>query len=302
MVEGCVNMKKLKDKNLIITGAASGIGRSLAIGLAKEGMNLFISDINMERLEKVKEEIEALGIKVFTARCDVTKYEDVAKLAEVAQEKLGDIDMLINNAGIGSGAYAETMELEDWKRVLDVNLWSIIYSIKVFLPIMLERGQGHFINTGSGAGIVGQPVHLDYCTSKFAVVGLSEALFSEIRDRGIHVSVICPTIIKSNIMERSEVRIPPELMKSVSEAELPEKEERFKEEFWKEYSKKGLTPEKAAKKYIKGIKRQKLFIFDKRILRVAMFIKAAFPSIYKKVLIGQGKEHEEIIHTALNNI
>ena len=167
---------------------------------------------------------------------------------------------------------------------------------------MLERGQGHFINTGSGAGIVGQPVHLDYCTSKFAVVGLSEALFSEIRDKGIHVSVICPTIIKSNIMEGSEVRIPPELMNTVSEAELPEKEKRFKEEFWKEYSKKGLTPEKAAKKYIKGIKKQKLFIFDKSILRVAMFIKAAFPSIYKKVLRGQGKEHEEIIQTALKNI
>ena len=295
-------MGKLKDKNCVITGAASGIGRSLAIGLAKEGMNLFLSDINMERLEDVKEEIEALGIKVFTTRCDVTKYEDFVKLADLVREQLGEIDMLINNAGIGSGAYAETMEFEDWKRVLDVNLWSIIYSIKVFLPIMLERGQGHFINTGSGAGIVGQPVHIDYVASKFAVVGISEALFSEIRDKGIHVSVICPTIIKSNIMEGSEVKIPPGLMDTVSEAELPEKEEKFKEEFWKEYSKKGLTPDKAAKKYIKGIKKQKLYIFDKSILRVAMFIKASFPSIYKKVLRGQGKEHEEIIETALKNI
>jgi len=295
-------MGKLKDKNCVITGAASGIGRSLAIGLAKEGMNLFLSDIHMERLEQVKEEIEALGSKVHVARCDVTKYEDFVKLADLVREQLGEIDMLINNAGIGSGAYAETMEFEDWKRVLDVNLWSIIYSIKVFLPIMLERGQGHFINTGSGAGIVGQPVHIDYVASKFAVVGISEALFSEIRDKGIHVSVICPTIIKSNIMEGSEVKIPPGLMDTVSEAELPEKEEKFKEEFWKEYSKKGLTPDKAAKKYIKGIKKQKLYIFDKSILRVAMFIKASFPSIYKKVLRGQGKEHEEIIETALKNI
>lgn len=295
-------MGKLKDKNCVITGAASGIGRSLAIGLAKEGMNLFLSDIHMERLEKVKEEIEALGYKVYTTRCDVTKYEDFVKLADIVRDKLGKIDMLINNAGIGSGAYAETMEFEDWKRVLDVNLWSIIYSIKVFLPIMLEQGYGHFINTGSGAGIVGQPVHIDYVASKFAVVGISEALFSEIRDKGIHVSVICPTIIKSNIMERSEVKIPPGLMNIVNEADFLEKEAKFKEEFWKEYSKKGLTPDKAAKKYIKGIKKQKLYIFDKRILRVAMFIKAAFPSVYKKVLIGQGKEHEEIIKTALANI
>ena len=103
-------------------------------------------------------------------------------------------------------------------------------------------------------------------------------------------------------MEGSDVKIPPELMKTMNETDLLEKEEKFKEEFWKEYSKKGLTPDKAAKKYIKGIKKQKLYIFDKRILRVAMFIKAAFPSIYKKVLIGQGKEHEEIIKTALENI
>ena len=107
-------MKKLHGKNCVITGAASGIGRSLAIGLAKEGMNLFISDIHMERLESVKKEIEALGNKVFMTKCDVTKYEDFVKLADLVNDQLGEIDMLINNAGIGSGAYAETMELEDW--------------------------------------------------------------------------------------------------------------------------------------------------------------------------------------------
>ncbi|HUX99145.1 MAG TPA: SDR family NAD(P)-dependent oxidoreductase [Candidatus Deferrimicrobium sp.] len=292
-------MAKLKNKNCLITGAASGIGRALAIGLAKEGMNLFITDLDLVNLDKVKEEIAALGVKVFTGKCDVSKYDDFVNLAGDVYAKLGEIDLLINNAGIGSGSFAESMELDDWKKVLDVNLWSIIYSLKVFLPRMLQRGSGHIVNTGSGAGVVGQPYHLDYVASKFAVVGISEGLYSEIHDRGIDVSVICPTIIKTNIIERSDVRIPPELAKDIDQKELDAKLELFKTVFWREYTKKGLTPEEAAKRYIKGIKKRKLYIFDKRIVPLAMFLKAVFQGLYKRILRGQGKEHAQIIEKAL---
>jgi short-subunit dehydrogenase len=292
-------MTKLRNKNCLITGAASGIGRALALGLAKEGMNLFISDLDLGNLNKVKEEIASLGVKVFTGKCDVSKYEDFVSLAGEVYAKLGDIDLLINNAGIGSGSFAESMELADWKKVLDVNLWSIIYSLKVFLPRMLQRGSGHIVNTGSGAGVVGQPYHLDYVASKFAVVGISEGLYSEIHDRGIDVSVICPTIIKTNIIDRSAVRIPPELAKDIDQKELDAKLELFKNAFWREYTKKGLTPEQAAKRYIKGIKKRKLYIFDKRIVSLAIFLKAVFPGLYKRVLQGQGKEHAQIIEKAL---
>ncbi len=120
-------MKDLKNKNCFLTGAASGIGRSFALALAKEGMNLYISDINMERLESVKKEVEELGAKVFTARCDVSKFEDFEKAANDFHSKLGDVDLLINNAGISVGGSIEELELEDWKEVLDINLWSIIY-------------------------------------------------------------------------------------------------------------------------------------------------------------------------------
>ena len=115
-------MKELKDKNCFLTGAASGIGRSFALALAKEGMNLFISDINMEDLEKVKKEVEAFGAKVFAKRCDVSKYEDFENATNAFYEKLGDVDLLINKAGIAISGSAIELELEDWKKVLDVYL------------------------------------------------------------------------------------------------------------------------------------------------------------------------------------
>ncbi|KKN49600.1 hypothetical protein LCGC14_0641080, partial [marine sediment metagenome] len=136
-------MKELKNKNCLITGAASGIGRSFALALAKEGMNLYITDINVEGLEKVKNEVEELGAKVYSDRCDVSKFEDFEVVAKGFYSKLGDVDLLINNAGIAIAGGLKNLEIEDWKKVLDVNLWSIIYSQKIFIPRMLERGSGH---------------------------------------------------------------------------------------------------------------------------------------------------------------
>ncbi|MHA1293493.1 MAG: SDR family NAD(P)-dependent oxidoreductase [Promethearchaeota archaeon] len=297
-------MKKLKNKNCLITGAASGIGRSLAVGLAKEGMNLFLSDINMDNLEKVKEEIEAGGVKVYIGRCDVSKYEEFENLSSQFYSKFRNLDFLINNAGIGGGGYTIDLELEDWKRILDVNLWSIIYSIKVFLPRMLERGSGHIINVGSGAGIVGLSCHLHYIASKFAVVGISEGLYSELSNKGIDVSVICPTHIKSNIIERSSIGLPKNIVID-DDADPNQVIDNFKREFWKGYMEvgKGLTPDEAAVRYIKGIKKNKLYIFDKKILPVAMFIKGISKNkLYKKVLRKIGTQYNDLINSVLSKL
>jgi len=115
-------MKDFKNKNCFLTGAASGIGRSFALELAKEGINLYISDINMERLANVKKEIEEIGAKVIAAKCDVSKYEDFQRAADDFHSQLGEMDLLINNAGIAIGGGIEELEIEDWKELLDVNL------------------------------------------------------------------------------------------------------------------------------------------------------------------------------------
>ena len=295
-------MAELQGKNCLITGAASGIGRQLALGLAKEGMNLYITDINLQRLEELKKEIEQLGVKVFIGLCDVSKFEDYQKISTDFDSKLGDLDLLINNAGISGGGFIEDYELEDWKKILDVNLWGVIYALKVFLPKMLERGSGHIVNTASGAGIVGLPNHLHYVASKFAVVGISEGLYAEIADRGIDVSVICPSHVKTNIIDNSKINIPMKLLKGRTEQEIKEKMAEFKEKFWEDYNKGAQTVEQVVQKYIKGIKKRKLYIFDRRILPIAQFIKGISQRLYKRILKREGRHNTQLIEGIFTEI
>jgi len=295
--------KELKGKNCLLTGAASGIGRALAFRLAKEKVNLFLVDLDMEKLEQVKQELEPMGIKVFTGRCDVSSLEDLEKLAEEVYSQLGDLDILINNAGIAAGGFVENIGLDDWKRVLDINLWSIIYSINVFLPHMLERGEGYIVNTGSGAGIVGLPNHIPYVTSKFAVVGISEALYAELSGKGIDISVICPTIIKTNIIDRSPIAAPPEYLEKIeSEQEKQEKLEEFRKVFWEIYTRKATNVDQAANSYVKGLKKRKLYIFDKSLVPFVQFIKGISQALYMRVLRREGRQYREMIDEALTKI
>ncbi len=274
-------MKELKNKNCLITGAASGIGRSFALALAKEGMNLYITDINIEGLEKVKNEIEELGTKVYSDRCDVSKFEDFKVIAEKFYSKLGDVDLLINNAGIAIVGGIENLEIEDWKKVLDVNLMSIIYSLKVFVPRMIEKRSGHMVNVSSGSGIFGSTEPLPYITSKFAVVGLSEALFSRLKNSGINVSVIVPTIINTNIWFASDIKISPKLLKDYGK----EKIEKVYGELREEISKLGMSADRAVKKYIRGIKKNQLYIFDNKSLLEILSLKGRDLQEYENFLV-----------------
>ncbi|MFX1454991.1 MAG: SDR family NAD(P)-dependent oxidoreductase [Promethearchaeota archaeon] len=255
-------MKDLKGKNCFITGAASpkGIGRSLAIELAKEGMNMFITDIDIESLENVKKEIEYFGVKVFTSKCDVSKFEDWVRMEHEFRSKLGDIDLLVNNAGIAIGGGILELELKDWEDVLGVNLWSIIYSLKTFVPRMLEKGTGHIVNVASGAGILGSAEPLPYVTSKFAVVGLSEALFGSLNGFGINVSVILPWIIATNIWSSSLLRVPQKLIDDFGLEKVDEVFDQFREEILAN----AVSADDVAKIYVKEIKENNLYICDNK--------------------------------------
>ena len=274
-------MKDLKNKNCFLTGAASGIGRSFALALAKEGMNLYISDINMERLETVKKEVEELGAKVFTARCDVSKYEDFEKAANDFHSKLGDVDLLINNAGIAIGGSIEELELEDWKEVLDINLWSIIYSIKLFLPGMLEKKSGHIVNVASTAGLMGSSEPLPYVTSKFAVVGLSEALYGQLYNSSIKISVIVPSYIKTNIFTESKVKFSKKLLADHGKEKLEEIHSSIVEGM----TKKGTSPDRAVKKYIAQIKEDQLYVYDANSA-IAILASKGQPRKYEEFLVN----------------
>jgi len=289
-------MKELKNKNCLITGAASGIGRSFALALAKEGMNLYITDINVEGLDKVKNEVEKLDAKVYSDRCDVSKFEDIKTTAENFYSKLGDVDLLINNAGIAIAGGIENLEIEDWKKVLDVNLMSIIYSLKVFTPRMLEKGSGHIVNVSSGSGIFGSSEPLPYITSKFAVVGLSEALFSRLKNFGINVSVIVPTIISTNIWNTSTIKISPKLLKDFGQEKLDKVYDDLREGL----SKLGMSSDRAVRKYIRGIKKNQLYIFDNKSLLDILSLKGRDLQEYENFLVEyqstNAKNMMEIFH------
>jgi short-subunit dehydrogenase len=294
-------MKRLRGQSCLITGAASGIGHFLAYGLAREGMNLYLADIDLDGLERVKGEVEKYGTKVFIGRCDVSKYRDLEETAEEFYSLLGDVDLLINNAGVGGAGLIEDITLEEWKQVMDVNAWSIIHAIRVFLPRMVKRGKGHIVNTGSGAGIVGVPYHAQYIASKFTVVGITEALYSELKHthKEMHFSVICPTYLKTNIIDRTPFSIPYSLLEEGREQEIEERMDEFKRIFWKKYTKGAPAVEKVVKKYIEGIKKNKLYIFDMARLRVAFLLKGLCEPLYRLVLRLEGKRHLKMIRETL---
>lgn len=275
-------MKEFKDKNCFITGAASGIGRSFALALAKEGMNLFITDINMENLEKVRQEVENLGATVYAGKCDVSKFKDFESIAKEVYSKLGDIDLLINNAGIAIGGDLLELELEDWKEVLDVNLWSVIYSIKVFLPNMIERGSGHIVNMASGAGIFGSTEPLPYIASKFGVIGISEGLFAQLYNQGIKVSVVIPSYVKTNIFSTSKVKYSKKLVEALGEEKLDE----VRKARTQEMARNALSPDRAVRKYIDGIKKNQLYIFGSRSLLPILALKGSDLQQFEDFLIN----------------
>jgi len=277
-------LKDFKNKNCFITGAASGIGRSFALKLAKEGMKLFITDIDTEGLERVKKEIEQTGAVVHSMKCDVSKFSDIENAAKVFYSKLGDVDLLINNAGIGRNVNLSTMDLERWKMVFDVNLWSVIYSLKVFLPRMLERKSGHIVNVASGAGLFGSSEPLSYITTKFAVVGLSEGIFSRLKPFGINVSVITPALIRTNIFHKGleSIEYNPKMLKDIGKEKIDEIYGSLMDNLMNT----AMSPDVAVRKYVRQIKKDQLYIFDSQGTKDIIALKGKDMKEYEEFLLS----------------
>ena len=197
---------QLAGKVAVITGGASGIGRGTALAMARRGTDLVIADINDRRLEETRAAIATLGRRALAVHCDVARDVDVERLGETALSAMGHVDILMNNAGVVLRGALEQIPIADWEWSFDINLLGVVRGIHTFLPHMLERGSGYIINTGSVAGLIaltgeGAP----YVASKFAVVGLSEALALYARPRGIGVSVLCPGSVDTNLLETERV-------------------------------------------------------------------------------------------------
>lgn len=190
----------------LITGGSQGIGRETALLFASKGYNIAIAARNADRLEAAANEIRRQGVEVLAHPADTRDFGQVRSLVEKVQSQFGAIDVLINNAGIYCSGPTEAFSLDDWHTILDTNLWGYIHTIHAVLPAMVERGKGTIINLSSIGGKVPVPYLTVYCTSKFAVAGLTESLHSELEPKGIHVGGIYPNLIKSDFMERAVFR------------------------------------------------------------------------------------------------
>jgi NAD(P)-dependent dehydrogenase (short-subunit alcohol dehydrogenase family) len=185
----------------VVTGAASGIGRAAALELAREGASLVLADLDGDGLREIASEIEALGRSALAVETDVAKLESVQNLFDRSLEGMGRVDILMNNAGVHIVGPIENTSIDDWKWIIDINLWGVIYGIKVFLPHMLERESGHIVNTASVAGLLGGVDAIPYTATKFAVLGISEGLAVALKRRGVGVTAVCPGLVGTNIID-----------------------------------------------------------------------------------------------------
>jgi short-subunit dehydrogenase len=192
-------MREIRDKTALITGAASGIGRAIALRLAKEGAALFLVDINDDGLAEVAAEARAFGVKVLTRRCNVAEPREVSSAVAEILSQWDGVDILVNNAGITYYGKTERMAADHWDTLMRVNLLSHIQFTRELLPSLLARREAHVLNVCSILGLIGMPKVTAYCASKFGMVGFSESLRNEFGRQGLGVTAMCPGFVRTNL-------------------------------------------------------------------------------------------------------
>ena len=192
-------MESIKGKIALVTGAGKGIGKAIAIALAKEGVHVGLLARTTSQLQETAAQIQAEGVKTAVVTADVADMDAVNKALEQVKQELGPIDILINNAGIGT--FGKFLELEpaEWEKIVRVNLFGVYYTTRAVLPEMIERQTGDIINISSTAGQRGAALTSAYSASKFGLMGLTESLMQEVRKHNIRVSALTPSTVATEL-------------------------------------------------------------------------------------------------------
>jgi len=199
-------MRELKGKVAAVTGAASGLGRAMALAFADQGMHVALGDV--ADTSDTLAQIQTRGLSAVAMKLDVSKAAEVEAFAELIDRELGGAHVVCNNAGVSPLATAWEMSLGDWQWILGVNLWGVIHGVRSFMPRLLARNEGHVVNTASVAGLISPPGTAAYNVTKHAVVALSETLYHDLRERqsAVGVSVLCPAYVPTGIADSERNR------------------------------------------------------------------------------------------------
>lgn len=192
-------MTDLKNKNALITGAGKGIGKAIAIALAKEGVNVILVSRTQADVDQLAAETTALGVKSLALSADVSDINSINNAVEKAFAEFKSIDILINNAGIAAFGNFMTLEPTEWEKIIQVNLMGTYYTTRAVLPNMIERQTGDIINISSTAGLNGNALTSAYSASKFAVLGLTDSLMQEVRKHNIRVTALTPSTVATDL-------------------------------------------------------------------------------------------------------
>jgi len=256
------------DKICLVTGAASGIGKELSRKLAETGAKVIALDLNSEMLQQWVEEAGG-QLSISSQVLDVTDYEVFKRVIEDTVSEYGRIDYLFNIAGITVAGEARDLDLEHWRKIIDVNLNGVVYGSTLAYKQMVAQGHGHIVNMASVQGLIPLPPESPYVTTKFAVVGLSQALRVEGADLGVKVSVVCPGLVKTPIFQTSP-------MVNINREAY--------EEFVESWERFGITPEECAEIVLKGVKKNKGIIPVTFLAKLMWYLYRVSPGLIFKSL------------------
>jgi NAD(P)-dependent dehydrogenase (short-subunit alcohol dehydrogenase family) len=249
-------MEQLRGKVAVVTGAASGIGLAVCHRAAAEGMRLVMADIEEAPLEAAAQQLSKGGTDVLAVVTDVSEGESVARLRDRAVEHFGTVHLVHNNAGVSVSGTLWQVPEADWRWVLGVNLWGVVHGIAAFVPLLVEQGEGHVVNTASLAGLISPPFLGPYNATKHAVVTISETLIKELRLSGadVGVSVLCPGFVRTAISESDRNR--PQWAPAPAEARVQELAE-----VGKQLNAAGMDPAEVANAVFDAVREGRFYVF-----------------------------------------